>query len=1248
MFAVLLNANIVREGGFEKLDPWGKALHDQDFASISQDKVDYMEGLASLRLQINDTPRVYIASSQHLGVKPADRIAKGSFYYKAPEGGGTFFLNFHGKKGLKGYAKGLPATSEWKKVEFEHFFGEGAKSARVEIRMSKKGYLLFDDLKIELKESTADQAKIDLLFVNCSKIAAAFRAGLEKRGYKNIQFTNWDELTPDLLKRTSCITILPLQRLSFSEQDDMRFKLIEEYVANGGGLLLTQCLGQMLADTLLPVRLGDMFGLDIRYETTVFSKDKLVKLGDQHGDTYYQCTDIAAPFNKGLKTVLYPGTSGQGSLHGNKPFTGDKNWQIIMKSDAGSYSRQHRVHVLNVYQERVDGKESFKGNVPMAGVRKFGKGHVAYIGLEPSCSITMHDDQKAGRKISDQVFADDGLMGFLGNVYEYLTTNSAQVAAGKFTPIPEVKDSTNPPKLYRGIVGARTTYSSGKSSVAEYVAAAKKAGMDFIIFLEEFDKLSYKNFEALRNECKKFSKDNFLALPGFTYKNIDDNNQFVYGNYPLYPADVLLDSKRRFKTTDEKIAATGGLDLNYLYSQLSFQANSGWYNFSKNPYPAIDARSVGHMGVVTQENGKTIDNSEADYANFNRNVQYIWPLAITLMKSADEVKLIENGTYYYNQLFASSYEQFIRMMTTKAARSSRNCYPGVPCYGRMAYSQGPVFTLTMPRGDMNPDGSLYASVLNVWPLTVEAKADENIKTIEIFDGEVLLKRFYPNSKEFSYKTILANDRQRHIWGKLVTASGKEAVTRSMGSDSWILRDIYCMDRNNPLLYTRQKHKNGDNYLINYAADGAMPWKGPWWARVRAVGAFVSDPYYGKGKLRYDGSPEYHPAGGMVPTFYTNDKLPPKYGRQSWRGDFIHNVEGGAHNRPNVVVLSSNVISATQELDGVFPVGAFPIIHTHATLFPFKKSEYLETKARRTHYLVRVGGVAPWLYEQHFKLLKDYPVTGEKKYLLSPGGISTCGSSLKRAWLDGKEVHSPKGLLQLKKGDILTYEGNFYGTLAVYILCDGLHFDVAHSQFVYLAPDGVGKAGTEFDLKILFGGINRLEKDPFAVALKYGKDFGMVETGKVGYDVQLQKGKVLANEYTLDLNSDFKGVIKGLAPLNGNLGVRLFNMCNNFSAMVACDGKKRLIPVEEGIAYAVLNDLESDKNLAIGHPFRTDNKDLTILISGDASYSKWVAEIHNPTAETVKTVLKSNPDLTGYATTETITLKPGEYIRREFK
>jgi len=48
-------------------------------------------------------------------------------------------------------------------------------------------------------------------------------------------------------------------------------------------------------------------------------------------------------------------------------------------------------------------------------------------------------------------------------------------------------------KHYRGLLGARTALTGGKGSIAEYVAEARKAGLQFLIFAEDFEKLTPEN-----------------------------------------------------------------------------------------------------------------------------------------------------------------------------------------------------------------------------------------------------------------------------------------------------------------------------------------------------------------------------------------------------------------------------------------------------------------------------------------------------------------------------------------------------------------------------------------------------------------------------------------------------------------------------------------------------------------------------------------------------------------------------------
>ncbi|MBO4344136.1 MAG: hypothetical protein J5833_00175, partial [Victivallales bacterium] len=889
------------------------------------------------------------------------------------------------------------------------------------------------------------------------------------------------------------------------------------------------------------------------------------------------------------------------------------------------------------------GKDAVYGDgIPIVGYRDFGKGRVAYLGMYDDLLSIGSKGGAIDKEIMEKVYlkGSDGpeshLARFFRNLAVCLTYNRDLLTNKTYPRAQKPLDDKYDSRQYKGVIGARTTYSTGRSTPAEYVEAAKRIGLDFIVFLEDFENLSYESFEALRKECIQFTSNGFCAMAGFTYKNVDGNNQYIFGNEPLYPGrKVLSDDGKRFKAIYwESENRSTGCDLFYIYSMLSFQCNSGWYNFSANPYPYYDMRSVCCMGLVTQEDGKTIDFSPDAYAGTNRDEQYIIPQALTLMKSADEMALVANGTYFHNEIGADSFTQMVKCLSSHASRSSKNRYPGIPCTGRTVVTQAPSLTLDMPRGDMNPDGDPYNTILNHWPLALEAKsAEAPIESIEILDGITPIRRFAPNAKEFSYRTSIPNNMQHHVWARMKTADGKLAYTRSISSDSWLMRDHYCMDRNNPLYYSLQKYDDGSQSLTSHAADSTTPWKGPWLGRVRPLGFFVEDEKLGTGALRYDGSPEYHPTMWMVPALYGADgTVPPALPHGSWLGALVPGVEGALHNHPTRILFTSDVHVADQVMDGVFPPDAAPVLFTHYTLFPVKKSEYLETTARKTLYRVRPGGMSTYLWQQDYTLLKDLKV-GEKGLSVKVGAVNPNGGDKKEGFIGGKKV-TLSGQDELNYGDFICYNGNHYGTLVVFVLCDGLKMD---GNIIAMKSKGDVPAGTKLQASLLFVGMNRLVENYFESALMFGKDFGIF--GRPSYKVDVTEGSVAATDFELKLKGQFHGTVSGLDALPANLPVIVSGMRDNASVILRSPEGVRILGQAEGRAYALLTARENAKPLFIGHPVLADNPSVCVTLSMKEDYKTWQIEFHNPADAEIITRAKA-ANASGLKLDTELVLPPG--------
>ena len=232
-------------------------------------------------------------------------------------------------------------------------------------------------------------------------------------------------------------------------------------------------------------------------------------------------------------------------------------------------------------------------------------------------------------------------------------------------------------KMHRGVIGPRTTYSSGTSSPEEYVAKAKALGLDFIILLEDFATLKSSGFENLKNDCHRLSTGTFLALPGFSYQNTDGNHEYIFSDSLKLPSSLLTD--RTGKRLKVHVPLENTMDsyvgIHYSYTLLGFENTNGWYNFSHNPYPSYDARDVDSMAVVTQEDGKLLDRDIVGYAINNRNGQSLHPFAICLAKGAAELDGVKDGTCYVNLIGANGIDQIYRSFTTYHGRAGTHLYP---------------------------------------------------------------------------------------------------------------------------------------------------------------------------------------------------------------------------------------------------------------------------------------------------------------------------------------------------------------------------------------------------------------------------------------------------------------------------------------------------------------------------------------------------------------------------------------------
>ncbi len=1273
--------NLVKNPGFEEPAAanaylgWAFVDHGQDFARGEIEAVDYHSGLKAAQITVGQQPKVYVSWAQHVRVADDNQAPDHvSLWYRAPDAPAQVVLSYIAIVDGKGQPRGgqsftLEPGRDWQEAKHDLDVPAGTRDIQFELRVTKQGQFRFDDVSLVRRDQTVGGKPNRLLFVGITRdeLSYLWKDELAKAGWEKVSFEQWDNLTPELLKQCRVVLLagLPL-RSDVTDRDEALADMLVAYVNAGGGVMLTQNSGQVITGMTLHYYLAERFGTRILFEETISDK-KLARHFGNWGSDYFTYTDkVSAPLSDGVTGLPWQSSVDMGSLAGVLPFLPNADWQVVMSGGPATESEPTLLGLEEV--DKGSRAEGFASDVPLAGVSQVGKGRVAYIGQRPDIIFWRAMKTDEDRKIYEGYMRQDfdgqpnGLVRFYLNVFKWLGTNADAVETAALSLRPtKGQEFTTAWKLHRGVIGARTSYSVGRSTPEEYAQKARAAGLDFIVFLEEMAQLKPDSFESLKRDCRRLSTADFLAIPGVTYQNSDGNHEYVIGESVRLPSKLFLDDQRRLKVYPRGPDKEGVCaEQTWLYQLLGFENCAGWYLFSQNPYPHFDTRDVNAMAVVTQQGGKTLERMVEAYGLEARNGQTLWPQALTLLTSASELDQLPSGALYQNVIGADGTKMLHTLFNTLGGRSARNLFPGAPCFGSTQITNGPIIELTMPRGDTDAQGSIFNPALQEWPLDLKVSSPAGLREVTLMDGDTPIRTFLPGGKsEFTFQTTLPKERQKYLWVHAVDAKGHEAISRDLHCDSWLLRDQQCADRNNQLLYSMQHRADGSDYFVSYGADTCLPDKGPWNGRVRPVGTFVFDSKLGSGAMSYDGSPENHPQVAFNPYVIYDGKVPDTMG---WSRRLVGDLEGSPHVQPYRVVSSSEVLIGDRILDGVFPVDARPVIHVWHTLYPVQPSTYLKTTARCTMYLPKPDGIAAYLWDQSFEALKNIPVKADQPFTFGLGNIGgwpgQTDKSQRLMVAGGKQTElvklagHPMQVTPFNRGDYLGILHSIFGSLAVYSLTDGLVLwgDGVNHQVGIKTPAGTVAKGTTLSAKLLLVGMNRLVAEPERLAAQVAADYGL--SGPPAYNVEAEQGKVTDQQVTLTLDARkdqcFRGKLTGLAGLSGNLGSVITGLNDTWSAVVQVQdgsGKTRLIPVEKGTGYAVLRAEDEGKRLFIGHPLVCDNPQVVISLARSKDWKTWEVEIHNPTAKAVTVKVRPNPNVEGFRLTETVQLAPGSSVLR---
>ena len=490
---------------------------------------------------------------------------------------------------------------------------------------------------------------------------------------------------------------------------------------------------------------------------------------------------MPSPVTKGVKNLWLPyGEYYHGSLSG--PIAVSEDWTVIVKGTKTSHSEPVVTadHFINTRQH----PDPFvrPGGVPepdLMAIRSYKNGRILLCTQSPAFSIGQGTKWLYGRRCLSKGLnrIPSDYERLLQNAFRWLSepamkseaVGGYRAPAGRFdspNKNPEVRigldeplwseaslDLNLPPQtdpVFRGLIGAQSAVSGGQGTVAEYAAAAREAGLDFVVFLEQFSGLTLEKLRELGEQCREHSDGELLLLPGYSIDSNIGNHMFFTGHdlpWPHYPELLTGPDNKLFNLQPQD------KDGKYIHLSVStgwilsehdrYGKNMiGFYNFdSPTGMQLPDIKDAAAAGVRFYRDGELVEDLTEDYLTTVLGTCPPSPLSINIVRSPEA--LIQEARSGNALTFAQGKSLETLVRTTMHWNGQSDAL-------NMFSSDGPIIRSWPKYHGANVYGSepfVVDRELMVSDLYVTS--DVGLREIRIMNGHKVVRRYLPGgAKEF--------------------------------------------------------------------------------------------------------------------------------------------------------------------------------------------------------------------------------------------------------------------------------------------------------------------------------------------------------------------------------------------------------------------------------------------------------------------------------------------------------------------
>lgn len=1005
---------------------------------------------------------------------------------------------------------------------------------------------------------------------------------------------------------------------------------------------------------------------------------------------YGYSTDVKGVYARDVDGIWYPAALGH-AMASRPVHTSGPEWDVILSGGPSSRTIADRVGGGNSVEEADDSLPQYASHVPLVCGREVGPGRLAVCGIPSGYNVDSPHTCSLARSFLLDGFEGkpSGMRQFLLNVVDWLAEPSrcsGQLGGATSDPdvlLPQVpRFPDDPPVLWtkrefppddprplRGLIGARTTYSIGSSTPDAYVERARAAGLDFIVFLEDFACLTPDKLESLKADCERLSTDAFLAVPGYTIADVADAHYFQYGYRIVCPKDDILSADRTMLSVRDPDAPQANtrnvrmdaLQLSFLFSDLGAKVRRGRYLHGETPVLFLDHRACDSTALVTWQDGKIVDDARDRYRALEDRSMRVNPVVLTLMDRAEDVdRALADG---WKNLIIEPYQtvpdkvlrkwmapelEWWGMIDEERVRHPRFRFDNWQCGAPFQYvSNGPevqAWTASVtsrdpgwrgPDTEIPPVGDLFRVDPLGFRLRIKAGSEAGLSEVLLFDGETVIRRWQPGGERaFELELDLMHHQQMHLGLEVRDVDGKRAICLDYPTLRLDWCEFYCADRNNPLAIGFEKDERG--LAFGWAGTIYLTYNGMQWG---GTSRYVSRWWYGGDAL--------HP----VPNDPVHDERLPTDGGVRASGAGLHVMiqmpqldppEIGLGLAPHQRLISPDVAIDDLVIDhGYDPAWPFFFGHERTGFgsFPSAPTRYVDCRRRAYVYRPKPYALSTLIYEYDLRWKRNphlreplrigwlEPATEHvlhradgSRLCLAGRDETACRTTWKHgesivSWTNGRQpaVFFNDGPDLLLERDTEWPEGKLgptedqHGLLTFWLPVESLPGDGDTTRLRFAA----------------MGGSYTLE-DAEVGETAY-RAMGLC--GEPAYRVDVQAGKVLSTRLVLELDGAGEGAAFKLprADLPAALPVQVHGLNENWTVALCDRAGRRWRPVGilEGTAHAVVDAAARDWDLFIGHPVTASDPDLVLNLvqTGDR---QWLLEVHNPTGQEVTARVAASP------------------------